>query len=217
MFIEQRFPTNVSWGAIGGCNWSTRVTKLDSGVDMRKAYYALTRGRWMISHKFRDTVEWSALIAFFRIARGRLFGFRFQDPTDYTSETYLGSGVSAGTVLTTPKNNLQLNKSYTLNDVFGNPFVVDRPIFKPAPDQTLTITSADGHTTRVGWSLDYTNGQVSGGGVVSGDTWTGQFDVPVRFDIDEASMVYEFYNNTAAKGGVSWPGISVVELRICEE
>lgn len=211
-FLEARFPTNISWGAVGGCAWSTRTVKLDSGWVYRRAYYALDRGRWTITHKFRNAAEWAALIAFFRNDSGRLRGFRFQDPTDYTYETYLGSGVSAGVVLTNPAGQLQFYKAYTLTDVNGNNQVANRPIFKPAPDQPVTITSPDGMTTRNGWTLNCSTGVVTGGGVLANDVWTGQFDIPVRFDTDRMDLIYEFYNNTTNKGGVSWQGIPVVEL-----
>lgn len=211
-FIEVRFPTTVSWGAVGGCDWSTRVIKLDSGWDYRQAYFAFDRGRWTVTHKFRDAADWAYLVSFFRIMNGRLLGFRFQDPTDYTSETYLGSGVTAGVIMTNPAGQLQLYKSYTLTDVLGGPQVVYRPIFKPAPDQSVTITSPGGSTVRHGWTLNCSTGVVTGGGVQANDIWSGQFDVPVRFDTDHMDLAYEFYNAQAEAGGASWINVPLVEL-----
>lgn len=80
-------------------------------------------------------------------------------------------------------------------------------------DATYTVTATA--TTTITLNVDstgftaYTSGGTCGKYVQPTDTltWTGEFDVPVRFDIDEPQMVLE---DVAAR---SWDNIPVIELR----
>jgi uncharacterized protein (TIGR02217 family) len=210
MFMECQFPLNISYGATGGAGWSTRIEPNEGGFEMRSPRFQetssaqalvlpLQRGRWMVAHQLRTPAEWAALIAFHRLAQGRLNGFRFQDWSDFQATA--GQGV----LVINAAGHAQLAKQYQMTDyITGQPATVNRIIYKPQP--------ASGDYAGVvfdpaGPSVNYTNGVVTGG-AAGVTTWTGQFDLPVRFDADHCELHYRDYNI------VDWPGIAIVEIPI---
>jgi uncharacterized protein (TIGR02217 family) len=193
MFIEARFPINISYGAIGGCGWSTRIVTSDGGFEYRQALWELTRGRWNVGHELRSPAEWAELIAFPRLARRRLYGFRFQEWTAY--QLPAGQGV----LITNSQGQVQLTKPYLTADPVNGTIVTSyRSIQKPQPG-TVTFDPP-------GPTVDYATGVVSDG-TVGATTWGGNFDVPVRFDTDLPELSYDLPD------GVGWRGIPVVEIR----
>jgi|ERR1035437_3389999 uncharacterized protein (TIGR02217 family) len=203
MFMECRFPINISYGARGGAGWCTRVEANDGGYELRSPRFAemsggealvlpLQRGRWMVAHQLRNPAEWATLIAFHRLARGRLHGFRFQDWSDFQDE-------GAGVLVTNAVGYPQLAKQYSFPDyITGLPVFVNRIIYKPQPGSVVFSDAS---------ALDYTTGVVTGG-TVGTTTWTGKFDVPVRFDVDHCELHYRDFNI------VDWPGVPIAELHI---
>lgn len=208
-FLEIRFPTNVSLGAIGGQGWSTRVVVTDGGAEYRQQLWGYTRGKWQVGHNLRSPAQWAQLIAFHRLVMGKTFGFRFQDWSDYTDNNIGVLAQNAGSFW-------QLAKLYTQNDVFGNPQNNYRLISKPQPGTVTFDLNGTPYTFVGGGSgLDYTTGVVTFNSPDPSPspsevyTWYGQFDVPVRFDTDMPEISMDL-----PLTGAGWKGISVIELRI---
>jgi uncharacterized protein (TIGR02217 family) len=103
---------------------------------------------------------------------GRLIGFRFKDWTDYAADQESVGASTGGT------QEMQLRKGYN----FG-PIVMWRKISKPVSVQLY----ADG--SPIASATDMTTGLVtftaSDGAEI---TWSGEFDVPVRFDEDRLDL-----------------------------
>ncbi len=204
-FFEARFPTNVSYGAIGGAGWSTRVVDTDGGYTFRQAMWVDPRGKWTIDHELRTPAEWAELITFHRVMEGKLHGFRFLDWSDFTVEDS-----QLGLILNTTGTTMQMFKKYRVTDTATSAFQeYHRKILKPQPDgQLFPLTIfQDGVEMVVQPTVDFATGIVS---VSSTDghiySWTGSFDVPVRFDTDLPNLAYDDFNI------VSWRGITIVEL-----
>lgn len=195
-FLEVRFPTNVSYGAVGGQNWSTRVVETDAGFEFRQQMWDRTRGHWHVGHNLRTPEEWAVLIAFHRLVRGKLYGFRFQDWTDYTDG-------GQGRVRLNSKGNLQLAKKYSLTTlVTPTTTLTDyRFITKPQPN-TITFNAS--------CVVDYATGEVSGPEAAQDVAWAGQFDVPARFDIDAPELSMDL------PSGAGWRGIPIIEIRVSD-
>ncbi|MFN7177789.1 MAG: DUF2460 domain-containing protein, partial [Thermaurantiacus sp.] len=139
----------------------------------------------------------AALIAFFRARRGRAYGFRFKDWTDYQALAQLiGQGDGA-------TKTFQLVKTYASGGE-----VETRIITKPVPG-TVKIYR-DGVEAVSGWSVDTATGLVTftvapaSGVQVTADF---EFDVPVRFDSDQMDLTIETYQLG------SWGQIPVLEIR----
>ena len=158
-----RLPVDIERGAVGGPAFVTRVSTSRSGREQRNAL-VLARQRWEIGYGLASASDYAMVRDFFYARRGRLRSFRFRDWTDYqvTDEVYgTGDGVTT---------TFQLSRDYD-----GYARAITRPV-----DPITTTPPAT--------SVSYETGQVvfaspPASGVSL--TWTGEFDVPVRFDDDE--------------------------------
>lgn len=196
MFYECRFPSNVSYGAIGGAGWSTRVSDGDGGYRDAQQMWTQPRGRWTVTHECKYPQEWAELIAFHRLMQGKLHGFRFQDWSDYEANFVNGATYMC------PDGLVRLAKLYTVYDPLSGIARTDwRIITKPQP-YTVEFNTE-------GVVLDYTTGTVTGA-TPEATVWRGFFDVPCRFDSDLPQMQYDSYGHDG--GIVSWHGVEIVEL-----
>jgi uncharacterized protein (TIGR02217 family) len=157
----------------------------------------VARGRWDVASGLKKQAQIDELIAFFRARRGKAYGFRFKDWTDYKATgQLLGTGDDA-------LIQFQLVKHYPSGSV-----IEVRTITKPVAG-TVKIY-LDGIEQLSGWSVDTTTGLVTFGtppalGIeVTADF---EFDVPVRFDTDHMAVTIESYRLHA------WQQIPIVELR----
>lgn len=200
-FIESpRFPDAISFGATGGATYLTTVYAVASGAEYRNQNWMQTRAAYEVSHAARLPAEYKALQAFFRAVKGRLVGFRFKDWADYTVES--GEGVFVE--LDSTSSGLQLAKRYTAGTESDAP-TDDRIIRKPVSGTVQFVGSGS-------YTLDYTTGIVT---VTSGSDptgWTGEFDVPCRFDTD--SMRGTIIDKAGNDLIIGWDSIPIVEVRV---
>jgi uncharacterized protein (TIGR02217 family) len=97
-FHEVRFPDNIAYGATGGPEFATMVVATGSGHEKRNVNCAQARGRWDVASGLKRQVQIDELIAFFPARRGKAYGFRFKDWTDYKATgQLLGTGNGAMT------------------------------------------------------------------------------------------------------------------------
>lgn len=208
-FMETpRFPDEVSVWADGGAGYNTTVVILNSGYEQRNVNWAQSRGRWDVSNGLRQTAQVQATIAFFRAVKGKAHGFRFRDFNDYRD-----NGNGAFTSVTVSPIVFQLVKNYTPS---GASLTEARPIQKPVASafvmKRLGVTLVPGVGVNE-YALDSATGKVTLGvgsdTTVGNFTWTGEFDVPVRFDTDEMRGHLE------PQGGFyEWNPIPVIEIRV---
>ena len=197
-FHEVQFPPDISYGASGGPGYSTTVVAMVSGHEKRNVNWSQARGSWNVAHGLKTRVQVADLIAFFRARKGKAYGFRFKDWTDYHGIVQpLGTG--DGTIRTFP-----LVKRYASGGETET-----RPIGKPVAGTVRVYRN--GTVIASGWTVDLTTGLVtftiapSAGAVVTADF---EFDVPARFDTDRMDLTAETYDLAR------WAQIPVVELRL---
>jgi uncharacterized protein (TIGR02217 family) len=133
----------------------------------------------------------------FRARRGKAYGFRFKDWTDYKAT---GELLSTGDDTATQ---FQLVKHYPSGSV-----IEVRTITKPVADTVKVYL--DSIEQASGWSVDTTTGLVTFGTApaLGVEVTAGfEFDVPVRFDTDHMAVTIETYRLHA------WQEIPIVELR----
>ena len=196
-FHEVRFPDNIAYGATGGPEFATTVVATGSGHEKRNVNWSEARGRWDVASGLKKQAQIDELIAFFRARRGKAYGFRFKDWTDYKAiGQLLGTGDDALT-------QFQLVKHYPSGSV-----IEVRTITKPVAG-TVKVYLDDVEQLS-GWSVDTTTGLVTFstapalGVEVTADF---AFDVPVRFDTDHMAVTIETYQLH------TWQQIPIVELR----
>lgn len=170
MFNETRLLDCVSYGSQFGHEFKTRITPLKSGRERRNAEWKLPLGRYSVIFDALKPEDHLLVRGAHMACMGSLIAFRFKDWTDFAAvREPLGTGTGNQQVL-------MLAKAYK----FG-PLSMSRPIAKPVPG-TVTVF-VDGQPAQV--EVDYTTGAVTVAGPAgSSITWSGQFDVPVRFESD---------------------------------
>ncbi|MFC7053812.1 TIGR02217 family protein [Hansschlegelia quercus] len=203
-FHDIRFPTDIARGAKGGPERRTEIATLGSGFEERNAVWAHSRRRWDAGLGVRTLVQLSAVLAFFEERRGRLVGFRFQDPLDHSS-------APPGTQITALDQRLGtgdgMTRRFALTKTYGaayDPYV--RPILKPVAG-TLRIAVAGVETA---FALQPDGAALLDAAPPPAALVTAgfRFDTPVRFDTDRLEV------DLAAFEAGSVPSVPLVEIRL---
>ncbi|MCW5936721.1 MAG: DUF2460 domain-containing protein [Fimbriimonadaceae bacterium] len=208
-FHDVRFPTDVSRGMRGGPRFLTTVVGSSAGFEQRIGNWSEARRSYTCDLASWDSDRLAAIIAFFNARMGRLHSFRFKDWSDF----YVGTRAAPG-VYTSPvtiatgdgdETEFQLAKLYP-----SGPSTVVRKVTRPVSGTVRIYLNGILKAAGTDYSVDYSTGLVTfvaapGNGVAIG--WTGEFDVPARFDTDSL----EFENRAVFSG--SWQGIAIVEVR----
>ncbi|MEO5740608.1 MAG: TIGR02217 family protein [Vicinamibacterales bacterium] len=196
-FLNIRFPVNISYGAVGGPGYSTDVVTINSGFENRNQNWSIARCSWDCAKGCKTDQDRIDLIAFFRVAKGKMHSFRWRDFTDY--EVASGAGVlslvSAGVY--------QLKKRYA-NAAGTEDRTITLPVSPVIKQAGITLVES------THYSINLTTGVITTLGSPSPlpDAWTGQFDVPARFDTDMLRLVIEDLEYFKSQN------IPVVEVRV---
>jgi uncharacterized protein (TIGR02217 family) len=195
-FHEVQLPPGISRGATGGPAHKTTIVATDAGFEQRNADWSKARGQWDISYGIKTRTDMNTILAFHYARRGRLYGFRYKDWSDFeaTAQVLIASATGAETTA-------QLVKTYTDS---GGSYI--RTIYKPV----ATGFQLYDNGSPLASSLNTVTGVVTFSPVTAGHavTWTGTFDTPVRFDSDDLRIL------TQDTDILEVPAINVVELRI---
>ncbi len=208
-FHEVQFPTNLSFGSVGGPERVTEIVTLANGFEERNSPWADSRRRYDAGMGMRSLADIDVLIAFFEARRGQLYGFRWKDWSDYRSsgsleapgfeDQVIGTGDGVTTQFSLCKTYVSGGASYA------------RRIQKPVQGSVLAGVQGDVKAEGVEFSVDLTTGILTfdeapgpGAAVTAGF----EFDVPVRFGTDSIlSSVASF------KAG-EIPNVPIVEVRL---
>jgi len=184
-FHEVRFPTNLSFGALGGPERRTEIVTLSNGFEERNTPWAHSRRRYDAGMGLRSLDDIEAVVAFFEARQGQLHGFRWKDWSDYKSgaatadvafddqEIAVGDGVTSV---------FQLAKVYRSG---GHSY--SRPITKPVRGTVRVGLARDELQEGIDYEFDTTTGLLSFSHPPDPEvpiTAGYEFDVPVRFDSD---------------------------------
>ena len=208
-FHEIRFPAKLSFGSLGGPERLTEIVTLANGFEERNTPWADSRRRYDAGMGVRWLEDIDALIAFFEARRGRLFGFRWKDWSDYRSSGALREPDQADQVLGTGDGEtqvFQLVKTYRSGEE-----VYRREVRKPVAGTVRVSLQGDVLRDGVDFTVDTTTGEIAFAAPPPPDatvTAGFEFDVPVRFDTDslQTSVV-------SVKAG-DVPSVPIVEIRL---
>jgi len=208
-FHEVRFPTGLSFGAVGGPERRTEIVTLSNGHEERNSPWEHSRRRYDAGAGLRSMDDLAKLISFFEARRAQLYGFRWKDWADFKSclpsreispmDQDIGIGDGETRVFRLVKTYVSGEQTYV------------RPVQKPAKGSVQVALSADPKVELLEFTVDTEKGEVTF--VTPPDidvrvTAGYEFDVPVRFDTDRISASISTFN----AGEV--PSIPVVEVRI---
>jgi uncharacterized protein (TIGR02217 family) len=208
-FHEVRFPLDISLRGSGGPERRTDIVMLGSGREQRNARWARSRRRYEAGYGVKTLAALSSVIAFFEERRGRLYGFRWRDRSDYSSGlpgiavTALDQAIGQGDGVNAT---LQLVKTYGASFA---PYA--RDIVKPVAGTVRVAVAGVEKSASADFSADTTTGAVTfasssiphAGAAVSAGFL---FDVPVRFDTDYLEI------DLAAFEAGEIPRIPLIEL-----
>ena len=189
-FIESpRFPESIGAGSKFGPGYSTSIARNLGGFEMNNQNWSMPLYEGDVIHGVRTQEQLDDLLAFFHGVAGMHNGFRFKSFNDYKA---IGG---QGALLALSSTTWQMYKTYTFGAMSKS-----RKISKPV--EGATVSGAGTYT------VDTTTGIVTktAGGDPTG--WAGEFDFPVRFDIDQMMpqwISFELYD---------WTSIPIREIRL---
>jgi uncharacterized protein (TIGR02217 family) len=202
-FFEQRMNPDLSFGAQGGPVFSTSRAITIGGYEKVNQNWSSPLHRYNVQHCIKTQADFDEILAFFYVVAGAYDGFRFKDWNDYTDD---GRGVC--TLVT--GSTYQMFKRYTIgsrtfNRKISKP-VAGVQVFRTRSAVTTNITGSSTITTSTG-EVVVTSHQ-------AGDTytWTGEFDVPVRFASDE--LLYTIVNKSGSQFLIDSGPINLMEVRL---
>tara|TARA_R110002096_G_scaffold155130_22_gene319456 strand:- start:142 stop:777 length:636 start_codon:yes stop_codon:yes gene_type:complete len=208
-FHEIRFPSNLSFGSVGGPERRTDIVTLANGYEERNTPWAHSRRRYDAGVGLRSLNDVEALIAFYEARRGQLFGFRWKDWADFKSS-------KASDAISPTDQDIAVGdgetRSFALIKTYrsGRESYV-RPIKKPVRGSVLVALGGDQKVESIEFTLDPNTGIINfptppAAGVRISAGF--EFDVPVRFDTDRIQT------SVASFRAGEVPSVPVVELRI---
>ncbi|MDB6181511.1 DUF2460 domain-containing protein [Paracoccus fistulariae] len=208
-FHEVRFPTNLSFGAIGGPERRTEIVTLASGFEERNTPWAHARRHYDAGMGLRSLDDLAALIAFFEARAGQLHGFRWKDWADYKSG--LPSAPVAFDDQEIAKGDGQTVAFQIVKNYVSGAFSYARPIVKIVKDTVRAGAGGVEMFPGAHFQVDHLTGTITfkdpppvGAEITAGF----EFDVPVRFDMDRIAVSVASFQS----GEV--PQIPVVEVRL---
>ena len=180
-FDDVAFPLAMGREAVVSPGFSTAIVTTASGHEQRNADWASGRMKFDVGPGVRSEADVATLIAFFRARRGAAKGFRFRDPTDYSSAGMTGAPGALDQLLgvgDAVRTGFDLIKRYGM----GADAEV-RPVTRPAAASVLV--SVGGVTVAAGWSLVGGRVVFAVAPALGADVRAGYlFDVPARFAED---------------------------------
>ena len=207
-FHDTQLPSDIERGAQGGPRFKTTILILGGGLEKRNIDWATTRAEYDISYGIESKADYSDVIEFFYARQGRAHSFRFKDWADFEITDQLMFTTDTATAT------FQMFKRYSSG---GTNF--DRNLTKPlASGWTCTVNA-------VAQTIVYDTAPAAGevaiasltGVVTLGSThqatsgflvkFTGEFDVPVRFDTDALDVNVETFD------AGSMPQLTLVEVK----
>jgi uncharacterized protein (TIGR02217 family) len=183
-----RLPPDIEEGAQGGPEFSTVIQESVSGQEQRVKVWAKCRARYDIAYSVLNSEDpigsYKAVLALFYAHNGRLRPFRFKDWGDYQAvDAPFGIGDGTSTAF-------QLSKFYDPSQV-----LLDTPgsltyrreiyLLAAAPVIKSDGVTVTGYTISSTGLVTFTTAPASAHVL----TWTGEFDIPVRFDVDHLPVV----------------------------
>lgn len=208
-FHEVRFPTSLSFGALGGPERRTEIVELTSGFEERGTPWAHSRRRYDAGLGLRSLDDVAALVEFFEARQGQLYGFRWKDWADYKSckssadPTCFDQLIGRGDEVTSVWS--------LLKDYPSGGDCYQRPIAKPVAGTVRVAVGGTPLQEGVHYTVDTVTGAVvfdqapdMGAEIQAGF----EFDVPARFDTDRIQT------SVASFRAGDVPNVPVVEVRV---
>lgn len=205
-FHEVQFPPRISYGGVGGPKFQTTIMTLANGFERRNVDWRKMRCEYDVSYGLKTKQEMDEIRNFFYARRGMAYGFRYKDWNDYRLEQQ-----QIGTTIGPAARSFQIFKRYQ-----SGAALYDRDL-KKIVSGTL-IVRVDGTPLTAGTGAGQYQVNLNTGVIILGTSIGGtagraitaqcQFDVPVRFDMDQFQSSLDEFNVESVEQ------IPLVEVRV---
>jgi len=188
-----RLPVNLEKGSGFGPSFKNVIQESIAGTEQRFAQWTKCRGVGDLSYGILSSTDplgdYRAVLSLFRAHGGRLYPFRFKDWSDFqaTNENFgsgNGSAVSFQLTMTYDPSYILLGVAGSLQYVRNITLVSGTPTIKVAG---VTKTAGVDYNISSSGVVVFTS--APSGSPAPALTWTGEFDVPVRFDTDQLPVI----------------------------
>lgn len=210
-FHEILFPLDIALKSAGGPERRTDIVTFGSGREERNARWAHSRRRYDAGYGVKTFEALSQVVAFFEERRGRLYGFRWRDRLDHSSNAS-GNAVSpTDQVIGTGDG---ATATFALCKTYGSLYSpYQRPVTKPVPGSVRVAVAGVEVEEGDAFEIDMATGIVTFlpahlPAISAAVTAGFLFDVPVRFDTDYLEVDLSAF----AAGAI--PNIPLVEIKI---
>ena len=197
MFLNIRLPDEISYGAIGGPEFSTNVTILQNGSEHRNINWESPRYSYSIGYDALNREKAKQLLAFFNIVHGRAYSFLFKDWLDFDGQNQK--------LMKIDNSKCQLVKRYSVED---GQYFYNRKISRP---KNIVIKNGDVRLNEGSdYIVNYENGMIDISETkfdISKLLVNFEFDVVVRFDRDTLELSSDSFML------YSWKSIQLIEIR----
>lgn len=177
-WLPVRFPPRIAMGVACQPGWQVQVTGVLSGNEKRNLDWQDARHSYDAGLAVRTESDYAEVIDHFHMARGRFHHFGLRDPVDYQCTQARGVVMQWGTTGGLPV----LHKRYGNDNQFAYFRRISRPII-----EKFTLFQA-GNDAPLQMDVDYTlnpdTGEIDSSLDPNTLQWSGQFLVPVRYDLD---------------------------------
>lgn len=203
-FHDVSFPLPIAFHSTGGPVRKTEIVTLGSGFEERNAVWAGSRRSFDVGSGVRSLDDLHTVIGFFEARRGRLYGFRFKDFTDWKScapgaalsplDQMIGTGDGATATFALTKTYLSGAGSW------------GRAIVKPVDGSVrVAVAGTENHAFTCDASaglVTFSAPPANGAAITAGF----EFDCAARFDSDALAI------NLANFAAGEIPSIPLVEI-----
>lgn len=203
-FHDVRLPEAIEQGASGGPSWLTQIVATAGGGERRNIAWSQARRKYNLSSGLRSRADMATLLAFWHARQGRAYGFRFKDWSDFALPPQAIGTTDGATAA------FQIYKRYTSGGV-SHDRIITRPVvgtvrcWVDGVERTL-----GGGATQ--FQVSTTTGLITLGAdlkalLVKSVEAACEFDVPVRFDLDDMDLELRTYASQR------WANIALIEVR----
>lgn len=184
----------MAYGFSGGPTYSTQIVTLRNGQERRNAMWDQPKHVFTTNYQNITKESFKQIKRMFMVCRGMAKAFKFKDWLDYTADNEdfaIGDGV---------KTKFQIAKTSVTDGIS-----YFRNVYSVRPGAIVLINDS----VATGYTIDYDRGTVTfdtppENGVVL--SWTGEFDIWVRFNMDNLS--FDLSNLNATNGVISLMEVS---------
>ena len=195
MFIEERLLDCVSYGTVYGERFRTNIVTMRNKAESRNMEWSESQGEFTLVFAALTEPDRAEVMRIFRACRGRGIGFRLKNWVDYRAENEtIGQGTGS-----------MASYQLMITDSAGV-YETKKTIKKPV-DGTVRIYA---NGVEVAASVDPRTGIATlTAPIGSVLTWSGEYDLPVRFDADDIQWSVD---NRTGDSYVMGSDVQILEL-----